>query len=90
MDSRDVLATVDKPLTIVLEPLGEGTHLGPAWKPARLVTQDQSLHPPPGWGDLLCSHPDAVPIFRGHEESVAVVDELTPGQPSSAIWKRFP
>jgi hypothetical protein len=24
MDSRDVLATVDKPLTIVLEPLGEG------------------------------------------------------------------
>ena len=24
MDSRDVLATVDKPLTVVLEPLGEG------------------------------------------------------------------
>jgi hypothetical protein len=24
MDSRDALATVDKPLTIVLEPLGEG------------------------------------------------------------------
>jgi hypothetical protein len=24
MDSRDVLATVDKPLTTVLEPLGEG------------------------------------------------------------------
>jgi hypothetical protein len=24
MDSRDVLATVDRPLTIVLEPLGDG------------------------------------------------------------------
>jgi hypothetical protein len=45
MDSRDVLATVDKPLTMVLEPLGDGKIRvrTSSWDQEHVILADQVL-----------------------------------------------